>query len=38
MQQQRCAHCGAVISNQDSAVTKDGKMYCCSECASAEAK
>lgn len=38
MRQERCAHCGAVISNQDSAVTKDGKTYCCSECATADAK
>jgi hypothetical protein len=38
MQQQKCAHCGATINNQDSAVTRDGKTYCCSDCAAADSK
>lgn len=38
MSHETCAHCNVEITHHDTAVTREGKTYCCANCADAAQK
>jgi hypothetical protein len=38
MQEVPCGHCGTIITDRSCVVERDGKTYCCVNCAKAAAR